>query len=66
MKYFTHIIICLDHLHRVHTIDDINKLRDSTMAQLCKAAMAARVGLGHLLDNFEDSRQLSSACVALS
>jgi hypothetical protein len=27
------------------------------MAQLCKAAMAARVGLGHLLDNFEDSRR---------
>jgi hypothetical protein len=26
------------------------------MAQLCKAAMAARVGLGHLLDDFEDSR----------
>jgi hypothetical protein len=30
------------------------------MAQLCKAAMAARVGLGHLLDNFEDSRRPSS------
>jgi hypothetical protein len=30
------------------------------MAQLCKAAMAARVGRGHLLDNFEDSRWLSS------
>jgi hypothetical protein len=30
------------------------------MAQPCKAAMAARVGLGHLLDDFEDSRQLSS------
>jgi hypothetical protein len=30
------------------------------MAQLCKAAMAARVGLGHLLDNFEDSRRLLS------
>jgi hypothetical protein len=27
------------------------------MAQPCKAAMAARVGLGHLLDNFEDSRR---------
>jgi hypothetical protein len=30
------------------------------MAQPCKAAMAARVGLGHLLDNFEDSRRPSS------
>jgi hypothetical protein len=27
------------------------------MAQPCKVAMAARVGLGHLLDNFEDSRR---------
>jgi hypothetical protein len=26
------------------------------MAQPCKVAMAARVGLGHLLDDFEDSR----------
>jgi hypothetical protein len=26
------------------------------MAQPCKAAMAARVGLGHLLDNFDDLR----------
>jgi hypothetical protein len=26
------------------------------MAQSCKAAMAARVGQGHLLDDFEDSR----------
>jgi hypothetical protein len=59
MKYFTHIIICLDHLHRVHTIDDLNKLRNSAMAQPCKAAMAARVGQGHLLDNFKDSRQPS-------
>jgi hypothetical protein len=30
------------------------------MAQPCKAAMAARVGLGHLLDDFEDSRRPSS------
>jgi hypothetical protein len=30
------------------------------MAQLCKAAMAARVGLGQLLDDFEDSRRPSS------
>jgi hypothetical protein len=30
------------------------------MAQSCKAAMVARVGLGHLLDNFEDSWRLSS------
>jgi hypothetical protein len=30
------------------------------MAQPCKAAMAARVGLGHLLDDFEDSRWPSS------
>jgi hypothetical protein len=30
------------------------------MAQPCKAAMAARVGLGHLLDDFKDSRRLSS------
>jgi hypothetical protein len=30
------------------------------MAQLCKAAMAARVGLGHLLDNFEDTPRPSS------
>jgi hypothetical protein len=30
------------------------------MAQPCKAAMVARVGLGHLLDNFEDSRWSSS------
>jgi hypothetical protein len=30
------------------------------MAQQCKAAMVAMVGLGHLLDNFEDSRRLSS------
>jgi hypothetical protein len=30
------------------------------MAQLCKAAMAARLGLGHLLDDFEDSRRPSS------
>jgi hypothetical protein len=30
------------------------------MAQPCKAAMAARLGLGHLLDDFEDSRRLSS------
>jgi hypothetical protein len=29
------------------------------MAQPCKAAMAARVDLGHLLDNFEDSRRPS-------
>jgi hypothetical protein len=27
------------------------------MAQPCKAAMAVRVGLGHLLDDFEDSRR---------
>jgi hypothetical protein len=27
------------------------------MAQPCKVAMAARVGLGHLLDDFEDSRR---------
>jgi hypothetical protein len=30
------------------------------MAQPCKAAMAARVGLSHLLDDFEDSRRSSS------
>jgi hypothetical protein len=30
------------------------------MAQPCKAAMAARVGLGHLIDDFEDSRRPSS------
>jgi hypothetical protein len=30
------------------------------MAQPCKAAMVARVGLGHLLDDFEDSRRPSS------
>jgi hypothetical protein len=30
------------------------------MAQPCKAAMAARIGLGHLLDDFEDSRRPSS------
>jgi hypothetical protein len=30
------------------------------MAQSCKAAMAARVGLGHLLDDFEYSRRPSS------
>jgi hypothetical protein len=36
------------------------------MAQPCNAAMAARVGLGHLLDNFEDSRWPLSAFVALS
>jgi hypothetical protein len=30
------------------------------MAQPFKAAMAARVGLGHLLDDFKDSRRLSS------
>jgi hypothetical protein len=30
------------------------------MAQPCKAAMAARLGLGHLLDDFEDSRRPSS------
>jgi hypothetical protein len=30
------------------------------MTQPCKAAMATRVGLGHLLDNFEDSRRPSS------
>jgi hypothetical protein len=30
------------------------------MAQPCKAAMVARVGLGHLLDDFKDSRRLSS------
>jgi hypothetical protein len=30
------------------------------MAQPCKAAMAARVGLGHLLDDFEDSQRSSS------
>jgi hypothetical protein len=30
------------------------------MAQPYKAAMAARLGLGHLLDDFEDSRQPSS------
>jgi hypothetical protein len=49
----------LDHLHRVHTIDDLIQLRNSAMAQPCKAAMAARVVLGHLLDDFEDSRWLS-------
>jgi hypothetical protein len=34
------------------------------MAQPCKAAMAARIGLGHLLDDFEDSRRpaASSGC----
>jgi hypothetical protein len=50
----------LDHLHRVHTVDDLNQLRNSAMAQPCKAAMASRVGLGHLLDYFEDSRRPSS------
>jgi hypothetical protein len=30
------------------------------MAQPCKATMAGRVGLGHLLDDFEDSRRASS------
>jgi hypothetical protein len=30
------------------------------MAQPCKAAVVARVGLGHLLDNFEDSQRSSS------
>jgi hypothetical protein len=30
------------------------------MAQPSKAAMVARVGLGHLLDDFEDSRRPSS------
>jgi hypothetical protein len=30
------------------------------MAQACKAAMVARVGLGHLLDDFEDSQRPSS------
>jgi hypothetical protein len=30
------------------------------MAQQCKATMVAMVGLGHLLDNFEDSRRPSS------
>jgi hypothetical protein len=30
------------------------------MAQRCKAAMVARVGLGNLLDNFEDSWRPSS------
>jgi hypothetical protein len=30
------------------------------MDQPCKAAMAARIGLGHLLDNFEDSQRSSS------
>jgi hypothetical protein len=30
------------------------------MAQPCMAVMAARVGLGHLLDDFEDSRRPSS------
>jgi hypothetical protein len=30
------------------------------MAQPCETAMAARVGLGHLLDDFEDSRRPSS------
>jgi hypothetical protein len=30
------------------------------MAQPCKAAMAARVGRGHLLDDFKDSRRPSS------
>jgi hypothetical protein len=30
------------------------------MAQPCKMAMAARLGLGHLLDDFEDSRWPSS------
>jgi hypothetical protein len=29
------------------------------MAQPCKADMATRVGLGHLLDDFEDSRRPS-------
>jgi hypothetical protein len=56
----------LDHIHRVHTIDDLNKLWNSAMAQPYKAAMAAKVGLGHLQDNFEDSRRTSSTFVALS
>jgi hypothetical protein len=30
------------------------------MTQSCKAAIVARVGLGHLLDDFEDSRRPSS------
>jgi hypothetical protein len=44
----------------VHTIDDSNLLMNSAMAQLRREAMAARGGLSHLLDNFEDSRRPSS------
>jgi hypothetical protein len=36
------------------------------MDQSCKAAMAARVGLGHLLDNLEDSRWPSCASWSFS
>ena len=46
--------MCLDHHHRVHTIDDSNLLMNSTMAQPRREAMVARSGLSHLLDNFED------------
>jgi hypothetical protein len=52
--------MCLDHHHRVHTIDESNLLMNSAMAQPRREAMAARGGLSHLLDNFEDSRRPSS------
>jgi hypothetical protein len=48
------------HHHQVHTIDDLNYLQNSPMAQPRRAAMPARVGLDHLRDNFEDSRRPSS------
>jgi hypothetical protein len=49
--------MCLDHHHRVHTIDESNLLMNSAMAQPRREAMIARGGLSHLLDNFEDSRR---------
>ena len=51
-----HIIDVYGHHHRVHIIDGSILLMNSAMAQLCKEATAARIGLGHTLDNFEDLR----------
>ena len=48
--------MCLDH----HTIDESNYLMNSAMVQPRREAMAARGGLSHLLDNFEDLRRPSS------
>jgi hypothetical protein len=60
MKYLTHIINVFRSSppSTYHWWPQLAS--DSAMAQPCKEAMAARLGLGHLLNDFEDSRRPSS------